>query len=64
MSFGEVGLFLEGSDPTSLGAGVRTLREALDDVAECRGLITRWLSPQKQKGSRNVCKSTDSREGA
>ena len=27
------------------GHGIEQLREALDDVAECRGLITRRLSP-------------------
>jgi len=64
MSLSGTGLFPDGSGPTVSRTGVGTLREALDDVAECRGLIARRLSPQKQKGSRNVCKSTDSREGA
>ena len=29
--------------------GIERLREALDDVAECRGLITRRLSPVPKK---------------
>jgi hypothetical protein len=29
--------------------GIERLREALDDVAECRGLITRGLSPERKK---------------